>query len=129
MVNENSKIENQNPVSQASEIEKDWVVPYADIFSSENGYHINLDMPGVQKEKLNLKVDSEELLVKGELQKNGIEDSEYYFDEMSYAGYQRTFILPKDIDPEKIEASYENGVLKLTLNKKEECKTKLIEIK
>jgi HSP20 family protein len=97
-------------------------------FSSENGYHINLDMPGVPKDKFNLKIDSEELLVKGELDNNN-KDSEYYYNEMNYAGYQRTFVLPRDIDPDKIEAAYENGVLRLTLNKKEEFKPKIIEIK
>jgi len=106
-----------------------WVVPYADIFSSEDGYHVNLDMPGVLKDKFSLKVDSDELLVKGELDYGDFKDSDYYYNELNYAGYQRTFILPKEIDPDKISAAYENGVLKLTLKKKEESKPKLIEIK
>jgi HSP20 family protein len=106
-----------------------WIVPYADIFSSEDGYHINLDMPGVLKEKLNLKVNSEELLVKGEFEQSDFKDEECYYNELNHAGYERTFILPNEIDPDKISAVYENGVLKLTLNKKSEYKPKLIEIK
>jgi HSP20 family protein len=106
-----------------------WIVPYADIFSSEDGYHINLDMPGVPKEKFSLKVSSEELLVKGETERSDFKADEYYYNELDYAGYERTFILPNEIDPDKISAVYENGVLMLTLNKRSEFKPKLIEIK
>ena len=121
---------NQNEVAAAGAVEtKSWKVPYADIFSPEHGYHINLDMPGVSKEKFHLKVDSEELLVKGELDRAGLSNKDFYYDELNYAGYQRTFVLPHDVDPDKINAAYENGVLKLTLNKKDEFKPKLIEIK
>lgn len=48
---------------------------------------------------------------------------------MNYSGFERTFVLPADVDIDKIEASYNNGVLSITLNKKEEYKPKLIEIK
>jgi len=102
-------------------------VPYSDIFAYENGYRINIDMPGVPKDKFSVKVDQDELLVKGEIDKTV--EKEYYFNEMNYSGYERTFVLPDDVDIDKIEASYNNGVLSITLNKKEEFKPKLIEIK
>jgi len=125
MFNTNNKNESSDQITKSSR----WIIPAADIISNENGFNINLDMPGVIKDKLSLKVDSDELLVSGELENGDFKTSDYYYNELNYAGYQRTFILPKDIDPDKIEAAYENGVLKLALNKKEEYKPKLIEIK
>ncbi len=129
MNNENNNLQHFNAELAAPVKNKKPVVPYADIFSSVSGYHINLDMPGVTKEKFNLKVENGELVVKGELEPLTEKESEYYYNEIDHTGYERTFVLPNEIDPDKIEATYADGVLKLTLNKKEELKPKLIEIK
>ena len=127
MKKEDNKIQRYDTEEVLAQKNYRLAVPFADIFASENGYRIDVDMPGVSKDKFSVKVDHDELLVKGEIDKTIEKD--YYFNEMNYSGFERTFVLPADVDIDKIEASYNNGVLSITLNKKEEYKPKLIEIK
>jgi len=105
-----------------------FIAPFADIYTSKEGYHILLDIPGVLKENLKIQVEKDELVVTGKIS-NGDKNVKQLYNEIFYDGYHRHFILPDDVDTDKIEANYDNGVLSLTLNKKEEFKPKLIEIK
>lgn len=129
MNNEKNNIKEYDTIEVADKNNQRISVPYADIHHSADGYYISLDMPGVSKERLTIKYNDGELLVKGDLQTSTSSDSEYYYNEVDYTGYQRSFIIPNDVDPEKIEAELIDGVLKLSLNKKEELKPKIIEIK
>jgi len=104
------------------------VAPFTDIYVSKEGYHILLDMPGVSKENFKLKVDNDELIVTGKKQ-SGEGSRKYLNNEIFYNGFHRHFVLPNDVDTDKIDASYQDGVLKLMLHKKEEFKPKFIEIK
>jgi len=105
-----------------------YVSPVADIYATKDGYHLILDMPGVSKEDFKLKIDNDELLVSGK-KSNGHKEYESLYNEIFYSGYNRAFVLPNDVNTDKIDANYENGVLKLFLHKKEEYKPKIIEIK
>lgn len=127
MKKEDNKIQKYDTEEIVAEKNVRLAIPYADIFTTDYGYKIDIDMPGVSKDKFSIKVDNDELLVKGELDKTA--DGDYYYNEIDYSGYERSFILPDDVDTDKIEAVYNNGVLTLTLNKKEQFKPKLIEIK
>jgi HSP20 family protein len=120
---------NKNYDCNSSETQIDnLVAPLTDIYVSKEGYQIFLDMPGVAKENFNLKVDEDELIVTGK-KENSSKPQKFLNNEIFYSGFHRHFILPNDIDKNKIDASYQDGVLKLFLHKKEEAKPKVIEIK
>lgn len=104
------------------------IAPYTDIVVSQDGYQLFMDMPGIAKENFNVKIDNDELIVTGKKQ-NSDGNQKQIYNEIYYSGYHRHFILPNDVDSEKIDASYKDGVLKLYLHKKEEAKPKVIEIK
>jgi len=126
MLNESKSLE-KNYLNDETNNEN-YVSPVADIYATKDGYHLVLDMPGVSKENFNLKIDNDELSITGK-KSNGHKEYESLYNEIFYSGYNRVFVLPNDVNTEKIDANYENGVLKLFLHKKEEYKPKIIEIK
>jgi len=103
--------------------------PDCDIYESGNEYRIYFDIPGVEKDDINLKVEKGELTLTAESTKKPGEKYECLREEMNFGGYKRTFELGSAIDTNKINADYKNGTLVLTLPKKEEQKTKEIKIK
>jgi HSP20 family protein len=103
------------------------VMPLSDIYESKDAYHIVLDMPGVSKDKFNVKVDKDDLVISG-YRGNDDKNSKHLYNEIFYSGFHRRFIIPNNVDVDKINAHYQDGVLNLTLNKREEFKPRLIEI-
>jgi len=116
---------NSNYIGNDSE---KFISPYTDIIASKDGYQLFLDMPGIAKEDFKVKIVNDELIVTGKKQ-NDENNYKHLYNEILYSGYHRHFALPNDVDPDKIEASYKDGVLKLFLHKKEAAIPKFIEIK
>lgn len=102
--------------------------PLCDIYENENDYIIYFDLPGVEKSDINLKVEKDILTLTADSSKRAGDDYHCLREEMTYAGFRRSFNLNNTVDPDKIEADYQNGSLKLTLPKREEQKTKQIKI-
>lgn len=101
-----------------------------DIYEKDDNYHIEMDIPGFDKEEINIKVDDGRLTVTASksVEKNE-EDKSYIRRERSYGEYQRSFVLG-DADIDKIDAKFEKGMLMITIPKKEKIDTsKIIEIK
>ena len=91
---------------------------------------IEVDLPGVKKEDINLKVEDDYLTVTAVRRfKNEIKEEDYYLCESNFGVISRSFILPNNIDRDKIQAKFEDGRLHLTLEKLESKKTKNISIK
>jgi HSP20 family protein len=127
----NTEVKNTTETSEILKTEEKneyLVAPRADVYYTTDGYHVLLDMPGVSKSDINLKVEEDELIVTGKIQEQP-KDYEIVYNEICYDGYHRHFIIPNDVDKNKISAKYENGVLDLFLQKGEEYKPKFIEIK
>jgi len=127
----NTEVKTSTATSEALKTEErnDYLVaPRADVYYTNEGYHVLLDMPGVSKNDIKLKVEEDELIVTGKLPEQP-KDYEIVYNEICYDGFHRHFIIPNDVDKNKITAKYENGVLDLFLQKGEEFKPKLIEIK
>jgi HSP20 family protein len=106
-------------------------VPAVNISETNEEFFIELAAPGFKKEELKIKVDNNLLTISSE--KATLENSERKFSvkEFNFGSFERVFILAETIDTVKISASFENGILKLTLSKKEEAKPKparLIEV-
>ncbi len=96
---------------------------------SSDTYDIEIDLPGVKKEEIELKVEDNYLTVNAiRRTKNSVKEEEYYLCESSFGLISRSFILPKDVDREKISANYEDGKLYISLEKEEARKARTVSI-
>lgn len=106
------------------------LMPMVDIIERENEFSIKVELPGVDKKDVKITVQNNVLTIKGEKrQENEIKGENYQHLERSYGVFQRSFTLPTSVHSEKIDASYNNGVLSVTIPKLEEAKPKEIEVK
>lgn len=104
-------------------------VPPADIYEDEHRITLKLEIPGIRQENLDIQVENDTLTVRGERSFEKEEKEENFRRvERRYGSFYRAFTLPNTVDPDKIQAEYENGVLKLTLEKRAEAKPKQIKI-
>ena len=103
----------------------DWT-PAADIYETESGYTIAMDLPGIDRNALELDVDDSRLIVKGT---RAIAESKQHRSERPRGKFLRTFSVPGSVDQAKIGAEYKDGVLHIRLPKRSEQKPKKIDIK
>jgi len=103
----------------------DWT-PAADIYETESGYLIAMDLPGIDREALEIDVDEGRLVVKGT---RTISESKQHRTERPRGKFLRTFSVPGSVDQAKIGAEYKEGVLNIRLPKRTEQKPKKIDIK
>ncbi len=98
-------------------------VPAVNITEQKNDYLVSLAAPGLKKDDFKIDVDGNMLTISSEKEENK-EEKEKRFTrrEYSYSSFSRSFTLPEEINKEKIEAKYEDGVLKISLPRKEEAK-------
>ena len=103
-----------------------------DIYEKDGDYHIEMDVPGFNKNEIKIEANKDYLTITAEKSNEKSEDDEvknYIHRERTYGKYQRSFYL-QDLDSEKIDAEFNNGVLKIIVPKKEEQENKkYIEIK
>lgn len=105
--------------------------PSVNILEEDDAYQVHLAAPGLKKEDFQIKVEKDQLIVKvtqeekkedeGKADSNG---PKYRRREFNYSAFSKSFHLPETIDSEAIDAAYVDGVLKITLSKKEEAKEK-----
>jgi HSP20 family protein len=116
----------QADASSGDEFERaDWT-PAADIYESDSGYLIALDLPGIDREALKIDVDDNRLIVKGTRE---LAESKQHRIERPRGRFLRTFSVPGSVDQSKIGAEYKDGVLQIRLPKRSEQKPKKIDIK
>ncbi|HVX50769.1 MAG TPA: Hsp20/alpha crystallin family protein [Chitinophagaceae bacterium] len=98
-------------------------VPAANVIENTDGYRINIAAPGLKKNDFNIDLQGNLLTVSCEKEENKEEkDAQHSRKEYSFVSFTRSFTLPDDVMKDKIDASYEDGVLKLMLPKTEEAK-------
>ena len=98
-------------------------VPAVNITEQKNEYLVSLAAPGLRKENFKIDVDGNMLTISSEKEESKEEkDKKFNRKEYSYSSFSRSFTLPEEINKEKIEAKYEDGVLKISLPRKEEAK-------
>lgn len=96
----------------------DWFAPRSDASAMEDFYEINVELPGVKTDDVDVAVDGNNLTVRGEKRSERSESGRtYFFSEREYGAFQRTFRLPPDADNQKIVADYSDGLLKLKIAK------------
>ena len=104
--------------------------PAIDVTENDEGYAVTCDLPGVDRKDINLSLASNVLTIKGEKKEESkTEGREVYRKETWGGSFQRTISLPTEVDSGKIEAELKDGVLRITLHKREEVKPKQIELK
>jgi HSP20 family protein len=104
-------------------------IPAVDVYEDEHKVTLKLEVPGVKQEDLDVQVEKNTLTIRGE-RKFEKEEKEENFQriERRYGSFSRSFTLPNTIDTESVNASYEHGVLKIELAKREEAKPKQIKV-
>lgn len=104
--------------------------PRVDIFEDEKNLYVHAEFPGMEKSGIKVSVNEERILtIKGEKNRETTETERTPIrSERIYGTFERQFILPELVDWENISATFNNGVLELTLNKKEPEKPKEIEV-
>jgi HSP20 family protein len=97
-------------------------VPAVDVVESDKTYEITAELPGIDEKNVELTVSGGMLSIKGEKSEEK-EDKQkgYYLSERQYGSFQRSFALPEDVEADKIDASFKNGVLTVSLPKKAEA--------
>lgn len=108
-------------------------VPPVNIRETEQAFTVELMAPGFKKEDFNIEVENDLLTISSEIKSEKTEQEEGKFTrkEFSFTSFKRSFTLPETVKEEGINASYENGILAITLPKKEEAQPKakrLVEI-
>ena len=106
------------------------VSPAMDVIEKEHDFLLICELPGLEQDEVDLSIASNVLTIKG-IKKEEKENSKgSYFKKESWSGtFQRTLPLPASVDVEKIHAELKNGILRVTLPKKEEAKPKQISVK
>jgi HSP20 family protein len=103
--------------------------PLVDIFETESGVAILVDLPGVNKEDVSVEVKENVLTIKGDRVATEIVDEQnYYRRERTYGNFQRSFAMRGVVAPDKIKASFKNGVLKIELPKPVEEKPRQVTV-
>ena len=108
---------------------QDNFVPGIDIAETDNQFEISAELPGMKKEDINISLDNSRLTISGERSfKEEEEGKTFHRVETSYGSFNRSFQLPDNVDEESINASYEDGLLNITIAKREDKVKKQIEI-
>ena len=104
------------------------LLPPVDVIEDAGGITLYADLPGVPKERLNVHVEGETLIIEGEMGLEVPQDLQATHVEVSLPRYRRVFTLSKELDAGRLSAELRHGVLKVRLNKAEHAKPKRINV-
>jgi HSP20 family protein len=103
--------------------------PAVDIYEEEANIVLKAELPGVDPKDVDVRVENNVLTLRGERKVDSeVKKENYHRVERAYGSFGRSFTLPTVVDTEKIKAEYKDGVLRVTLPKREEAKPKQISI-
>jgi len=102
----------------------DWFAPRSDASALEDYYEINVELPGIKTEDVDVSTEDNSLVVRGEKRSEHEETGRtYFFSEREYGAFQRTFRLPPDADGDKIDAAFSDGILSIKIAKRTSSQT------
>ena len=108
--------------------ERGWAPPI-EVFEKEDKFVVKAELPGMKEDDIDVSVIGDILTIKGEKKTEAeVKEDEYYRCERSYGSFFRSVALPSHVDAKKIEASYEEGVLEITLPKVPEVQPKKVPV-
>src|SRR6266851_1220956 len=103
--------------------------PAVDIYETEHELVVKADLPDIKPEELDIRVENNILTIRGERKfEKKVNESNYLRVERAYGSFSRSFSLANTVNAEAIKADYKNGVLALTIPKREEAKPKQIKV-
>ena len=105
------------------------MLPPVDVIEDASGITLYADLPGVPRDKLSIRVESDALTIEGEVSLPVAANVEASHAEVNLARYQRSFTLGQELDREKVAAEFKNGVLKLHIPKAEHAKPRKVEVR
>lgn len=102
-------------------------MPAVNIIEGKDDFKIEVAAPGLKKDDFKIELDNNLLSISSGKEENSVEkDKEYMRREFSYCSFKRSFSLPDTVNADKINAAHNNGILEITIPKKEEAKVKPI---
>ncbi len=108
---------------------RDNFVPSIDISETEDQFLISAELPGMKKDDINISLENSRLSISGERSfKNEEKGKKFHRVETQYGSFERSFQLPDNVDQESIQATYEDGLLNISIDKSENEVKKQIEI-
>jgi HSP20 family protein len=109
-------------------VEMGWA-PAIEVYEKEDKFMVKAELPGMTEEDIDVSVVGDTLTIKGERKaESEVKEEDYYCCERSYGSFSRSIALPSSVDAKKIEASYEDGVLEVSLPKAPEVKAKKVAV-
>ncbi len=106
-----------------------WHLP-ADIEENSDRFVVRMDLPGVSKKDIHVSIDNNVLTIHGERKREGSDkDEDYRVQERFYGKFERSFMLPKTVDSDSVQAEFKDGVLTINITKHEQSRTREIEIR
>ena len=109
-------------------VEMGWV-PAIEVFEREDKFVVKAEIPGMKEEDIDVSVVGDTLTIKGERKaESEVKEEDYYCCERSFGSFSRSISVPSNVDADKIEASYDDGVLEVNLPKVPEVKPKKISV-
>ncbi len=103
--------------------------PATEMYDREDKFVVRVELPGVKKEDIKVSFLGDTLTISGELGvESEVKPEDYYHCERCYGSFARAITIPGAIETENIEATYDNGILEITLPKVMETKPKKVEI-
>jgi HSP20 family protein len=108
-----------------------WMAPYGvDIREDQDHLYVEADLPGFKKEEVDITLENQTLTISAEHRPEAVEEKkgDWLLNERRYARFLRSFTLPPTVDDQKVDAKLADGVLRITLNKREETKPRKIQV-
>jgi HSP20 family protein len=104
--------------------------PETDVIETEREIRVVTEMPGLRRENIEIDVENNLLTIRGEKreQRTEGEKGRWHLAERRYGTFTRSFVLPRDVDADNIQAGFQNGVLTVTVPKSEKARRRRIEI-
>ncbi len=113
---------------EAEALPAGWL-PSLETFSKDGREVVRLDLPGVDPKKIEISVENDTLIIRGERRSSDeVNDKNYHYRETSYGRFERKLALPKGVDGEKVNANYKNGVLEISVPLPEKLAGKAIPV-
>lgn len=110
--------------------ETDIKPPRVDVFEEKDEIVVKAELPGIEKDDVEVNLTDHTLIIKGEKKKaKEVKDENYYRAERSYGTFLRALDLPKEVRPDKVKASFKNGILEVRMPKTDEAKAKEVKVK
>lgn len=119
-----------SPVKRRRTVTTEGIIsPNVDIFERGNEVVIQIELPGINKDEVDLTITDDRVVIKGEIKKpEGVSEDDYILNERSYGAFSRTINLPTDVDKSSVKACLKNGLLEIVVQRKEQIKPREIRI-